>query len=74
LITGSAKFAPAAASFFSKGSGLISLFSGMKPETMTPGVMGSGNSPAAICSAAAARSSAGMASRLARAAVRTWAF
>ena len=44
-IAGSASCAPAAASFFIRGNGLISLFSGMKPDTMTPGPMASGNAP-----------------------------
>ena len=39
-IFGSASVAPASASFFISGSGLISLLSGMKPETMVPGAIG----------------------------------
>ncbi len=42
-IAGSASRAPASASFCISGSGLISLLSGMKPETITPGAIGSGN-------------------------------
>ena len=42
-ITGSASCAPASASLRISGSGLISLFIGMKPETIVPGVNATGN-------------------------------
>ena len=61
--TGSANCAPCPHSFFINGSGLISLFIGMKPETIAPGATGTGNGRAAIASAAALRTSAGNASR-----------
>ena len=38
--TGSASRAPASASLRISGSGLISLFIGMKPDTMAPGAIG----------------------------------
>ena len=69
--TGSASWAPASASRRISGSGLISVLSGEKPETMTPGVIGSGNGRAAIASAAACRSAAGSASRRANAVLRS---
>jgi len=72
--TGSARLAPPAASLRISGSGLISLFSGMKPETTTPGLSASGNGRAAIASAAAWRSAAGSASRRASASRRSAAF
>src|SRR5690349_15787338 len=53
------------------GSGLISLLSGMKPDTTMPGFTAIGNARAAIVSAPAARSVAGMASRLARVSLRS---
>src|SRR6185437_10381871 len=53
------------------GSGLISLLSGMKPDTTMPGFTSIGNARAAIVSAPAARSAAGMASRLARVSLRS---
>ena len=52
-IAGSASCAPASASLRISGSGLISLFSGMKPETMAPGATATGNAARAIVSAAA---------------------
>ena len=55
-IAGSASCAPASASLRISGSGLISVFIGMKPETMVPGVIATGNGRAAIVSAAACRS------------------
>ena len=73
-IFGSASVAPASASAFISGSGLISLLSGMKPDTMVPGVTASGNARAAIASAAAFRASAGSASRLVVASRRRAAF
>ena len=73
-IFGSASVAPASASAFISGSGLISLLSGMKPETMVPGETASGNARAAIASAAALRASAGSASRRATASRRRAAF
>ena len=42
-IAGSASCAPAASSLRINGSGLISVFSGMKPETIAPGLIASGN-------------------------------
>ena len=62
-VTGSARRAPASASFFISGSGLISLFIGMKPDTIVPAGIESGNGRAAIASAAALRASGGNASR-----------
>ena len=53
------------------GSGLISLLSGMKPETIVPGAIASGNFRAAIASAAALRASGGNASRRAMASRRS---
>ena len=50
-IAGSAKLAPRLASFCISGSGLISLLSGMKPETIAPGGTATGNGRAAIASA-----------------------
>ena len=41
--TGSASRAPCPASVFISGSGLISLFIGMKPETIAPGTAETGN-------------------------------
>ena len=52
-IAGSASCAPASASLRISGIGLISVFIGMKPETMVPGVTSTGNARAAIVSAAA---------------------
>ena len=68
--TGSASLAPAAASLRISGSGLISVLSGEKPDTMMPGLIGSGNGRAAIASAAACRSAGGSASRRANAVLR----
>ncbi len=51
-IAGSASCAPASASLRNSGSGLISVFIGMKPETMVAGVTSTGNARAAIVSAA----------------------
>ena len=73
-IAGSASCAPASASLRISGSGLISLFIGMKPETIVPGFTAIGNARAAIASAAPARMSAGSASRRASASVRSSAF
>ena len=73
-IAGSASCAPASASLRISGSGLISLFIGMKPETIVPGVTATGNPRAAIASAAALRISAGSASRRASASARSFAF
>src|SRR5690348_1354848 len=73
-MAGSASFAPASASFLKRGSGLISLFSGMKPETIVPGAIVTGNGRAAIASAPRWRTSAGMASRFASVALRSVAF
>ena len=73
-IFGSANCAPASASFCISGSGLISLFSGIKPDTMVPREIGSGNARAAIASAAAFRISAGKASRRAAASRRSLVF
>jgi len=53
------------------GSGLISLLSGMKPDTIVPGAIASGNGRAAIASAAACRASGGSASRRAIASRRS---
>ena len=50
--TGNASLAPAASSRRSSGSGLISVRIGEKPDTITPGWIGSGNARAAIASAA----------------------
>jgi hypothetical protein len=61
--TGSAKAAPASANLRINGSGLISLFIGMKPDTIVCGPTASGKARAAIASAAAWRRSAGSASR-----------
>src|SRR5262245_25678659 len=72
--TGSARCAPASASLRSSGSGLISLLSGMKPETIAPGGTAIGNGRSAIACAAAARTSAGRASRRASAALRSSVF
>src|SRR4051812_31995851 len=69
-IAGSASCAPPAASLRISGSGLISVFSGMKPDTMVPGMIASGNARAAIASAACARSAAGTASRRISASLR----
>jgi len=66
--------APAAASAFISGSGLISLFSGMKPETIVPGAMATGNGRAAMISPPRWRRSAGMASRFASVALRSSVF
>jgi len=62
-VTGSASCTPASASFFISGSGLISVFIGMKPDTIAPAGIESGNGRAAIASAAALRMSGGNASR-----------
>ena len=62
-VTGSASRAPASASFFISGSGLISLRIGMKPESVAPSGTANGNARAAIASAAALRTSGGSASR-----------
>src|SRR5262249_13295312 len=72
--TGSASRAPAAASLRISGTGLISLLSGEKPETMLPGWTASGNSRPAIVSAARARWAAGNASRRSSASRRREAF
>ena len=61
--TGSASPAPRSLSRRISGTGLISLFSGEKPDTIMPAVIASGNGRAAMVAAAAARSSAGSASR-----------
>ena len=53
------------ASFRISGNGLISLLSGEKPDTTTPAAIGTGKSRAAIASAAACRSAAGMTVRVA---------
>ena len=71
---GSASAAPCSASRCISGSGLISLLSGMKPETMTLADTGSGNLRAAMASAPALRSSAGSASRRAAASRRSDVF
>src|SRR5262245_12559601 len=68
--TGSARQAPLSASFRISGSGLISLLSGMKPETVAPAGTATGNSRAAIASAACWRSTAASASRRAAASRR----
>ena len=73
-IAGSARRAPCSANLRSKGSGLISLFSGMKPETIVPWVIATGNVLAATTSAPACRSAAGMASRKASASARSCSF
>ncbi len=72
--TGSASLAPDSASLRISGSALISLFNGMKPETIAPGGTATGNGRAAIACAAAARTSAGSASRRASASRRSVAF
>ena len=56
---GSASCAPASASLRISGMGLISLFSGMKPETIASAATASGSGRSAIAWAAAARMSAG---------------
>ncbi len=71
--TGKASVAPASASLRMSGTGLISLFIGMKPDTTAPGSIARGNGRAAIASAAAARSSRGKASRRASASRRSTA-
>ena len=73
-IAGSASCAPCSASLRMSGSGLISLFIGMKPATIVPGAMGRGNARCAMVSAAACRSAAGSTSRLASVAVRRRCF
>ena len=69
-IAGSASCAPASASLRISGMGLISLFSGMKPETIASAAIATGNGRSAIACAAAARMSAGSASRRASASRR----
>ena len=56
------------------GIGLISLPSGMKPETIARSVSATGNGRAAIARAAVARTAAGNASRRSRACARSSAF
>ena len=73
-VTGSASCAPASASVFISGSGLISLFIGMKPDTIAPAEIGTGKGRIAIVSAAAARASGGSASRRACMSRRSAAF
>ncbi len=68
--TGSASCAPASARLRISGIGLISVFSGEKPETIVPGLMARGKGRAAIVSAAFARSAAGSASRRMSASLR----
>ena len=68
--TGSASPAPAVASLRMSGSGLISVFSGEKPDTMMPGAIEMGNGRAAIAPAAACRSADGNASRRANTVLR----
>ena len=65
--TGSASFAPASASLRISGSGLISLFSGEKPDTMAPGAIATGNGRAAIASRGRLRAPRPAARRAARA-------
>ena len=65
--TGSASFAPLSANARISGRMSISLLSGMKPETITPGSIATGKARAASACEAAARSSGGMASRSASA-------
>ena len=69
--TGSASWAPAPASLRISAIGLISLPSGMKPETIVRGVSATGNGRAASARAAAARALAGNASRRPRASTRS---
>jgi hypothetical protein len=73
-IAGSASRAPSWAALRIKGRGLISVFIGENPEMTMPAVMVTGKGRAAIVSAAAARSSAGKASRRANACSRSDAF
>ena len=68
--TGRASGAPWSARRRIRGTGLISLRMGEKPDTTMPGKSATGNPRAASASAAAARSAAGKASRRARAAAR----
>jgi hypothetical protein len=62
------------ASFRIKGTGLISLFIGEKPDTIAPGSILIGNGRAAMDRAAAARMAAGRVSRNAKACWRIRAF
>src|SRR5262249_1829804 len=70
-IVGSASRAPSWAALRIKGRGLISVFIGENPETITPVVMATGNGRAAIASPAAARAAAGKVSRRAKASSRS---
>jgi hypothetical protein len=63
ITAGSASCAPDSASTRIRGRGLISLFTGMKPETIAPARTGTGNGRAAMACAAAVRRSGGNASR-----------
>src|SRR5262245_56901351 len=68
--TGSVSRTPMSERLRIRGSGLISLFNGMKPETTAPDATATGNARAAMVSAADMRSSARSASRRASAALR----
>ena len=68
---GSASWAPASASLRISGIGLISLFKGMKPETIAPAATAHGNGRSAMVWAAAARMSGGRPSRRASASRRS---
>jgi len=69
--TGSASPAPAAAKARISGTGLTSLLSGEKPDTIAPAGTATGKGRAAMAAAAPARSAGGSASRRATAARRT---